>query len=445
MRKGFSGFLSITLILLFACGAEEEGVSDINALAITIDGSAVSDGINEVTLNPQIAINFDVAIVRENIEAQISIQTDGVTPGFNLQLTNADSRAVITLELEPDTEYVFQLSAAAIGVKQEVLSEAITIEMKTSTTLIAACTTASEDCLGTISFNQGEYALSYYANYGLGTDVELTQITNALILVHGANRNNDEYFTWMNASYSELSASVNTLLIAPQFKAQSETSESNELYWSSNNWREGNDTQNAFKISSFSVIDSLVKQITTKAPNVEKIVITGHSSGGLFTHAYAVANRVASQLDYVQMEYIVANSQYFYYPNAERVNEATNQFFIPSDCNGYDAWPLGFANTPTYLSDIEKAQADNNLKERNITYLLGNGNQSDPSLNTTACSATLLGSTRYQRGENIFFTVEQKFSENNSSRVIVEGIGHNGEAIYKSTEFKDLLSDLFNL
>jgi ABC-type sugar transport system substrate-binding protein len=76
--------------------------------------------------------------------------------------------------------------------------------------------------------------------------------------------------------------------------------------------------------------------------------------------------------------------------------------------------------------------------------LLGNGNQSDPSLNTSDCGAVLLGSTRYQRGENMFYFINQKFPDNNSKQVIVEGIGHNGQAMYQSTEFRDLLNDLLD-
>jgi hypothetical protein len=44
----------------------------------------------------------------------------------------------------------------------------------------------------------------------------------------------------------------------------------------------------------------------------------------------------------------------------------------------------------------------------------------------------------------MFYFINQKFPDNNSKQVIVEGIGHNGQAMYQSTEFRDLLNDLLD-
>ena len=431
------------LLACFSCSDDDNSVSQLNVLSITADGSSIADGQNEVGLNPNITITFDAAIATEKFENSFNISPSASSSSFSYG--NANTRVTINLELEPSETFNISIEESALGARGEVLSEPINFEVKTNANTIAACTSASSDCLGQLIFEDaGEnYSLDYYANYPISEEVNLDQIEKAIILVHGANRNNDEYFQWMINSLNEVGAMQNTLLISPKFKDDSEAAQ-NELYWNSNNWREGTDAQSGLRISSFEVVDSLIARVARKANNLSKVLITGHSSGGLFTHGYATANKIENQLTSTSFDYIVANSQYFYYPGSERVNENSNELYEPTDCGSYDFWPFGFNSIPNYLANTTEATLNDQLTNRSVYYLLGNGNQSDPSLNTSDCGAVLLGSTRYQRGENMFYFINQKFPDNNSKRVIVEGIGHNGQAIYQSTEFRDLLSDLLD-
>jgi hypothetical protein len=232
-------------------------------------------------------------------------------------------------------------------------------------------------------------------------------------------------------------------LIAPFFKTAVEAS-ADDFYWSSTGWREGQQTVNAEKASSFEVIDQIIAQLANKDhfPVLEKVIITGHSSGALFTHLFAAANRSEATYPDLQFEYVVANSQYFYYPDGQRVNEATDQLYTPTGCTGYDLWPLGYAVLPPYVALTNEASFNDQFINRSITYLLGNGTGSDSSLNTTDCNATLLGSTRYDRGENMFRYMELAYPANNHNRVIVDGIGHDGQGMYSSETFKVLLNQL---
>ena len=96
------------------------------------------------------------------------------------------------------------------------------------------------------------------------------------------------------------------------------------------------------------------------------------------------------------------------------------------------------------MNSLSKETFNNRFINRSITYLLGNGTGTDSSLVTTQCASNLLGSSRYQRGENIFKYMGLKHSGHNHKKVVVPNVTHDGEKIYKSSEFKNLLTTLFN-
>ncbi|MFA0965013.1 Ig-like domain-containing protein [Roseivirga sp. BDSF3-8] len=434
-----------SITLLSGCDNDDDNLLPTNLINTTIDGTAVTDGPNSVSVNPQITLTFDAVLRPEAFENALQITGGATQPTYTVTYANANSQAVISPELQPNTTYTLTVNAATIGENGQALSQPYTLQLTTTGATLSACTSASNDCLRQMQFTDGSntYTLDYFSTFDLTAEADFDQVTSAIILVHGAARNNDEYFTWMNSTLAGLNLSSNTLLIAPQFKDQSETSAASELYWNSNNWRDGDPSGNDFKISSFAVVDSLISQLTERATNLEHLIITGHSSGGLFTHVYAAANQSEDQLPAtVSVDYIVANSQYFYYPTDERIDEATDQLYTPAGCTGYNFWPLGYNVVPPYVSTIPKATLDDQFINRSVTYLLGNGNQSDPTLNTTDCSATLLGSTRYLRGENIYEYLQQKYPGNGHTRVIINGIGHNGQAMYQSEEFEVLLGEV---
>jgi hypothetical protein len=147
----------------------------------------------------------------------------------------------------------------------------------------------------------------------------------------------------------------------------------------------------------------------------------------------------------MDFEYVPANSQFFYYPTAQRINESTNQLYTPGGCPAYMVWPLGFNAIPPYLAGINANTFNTQFASRKVSYLLGNGNQPDPTLNTTNCENILQGSTRFKRGENMFRYMELAFQgTHNHKKFIVNGIGHDGQGMYQSQEFKDLLQELIN-
>lgn len=265
-----------------------------------------------------------------------------------------------------------------------------------------------------------------------------------MIVVHGQERNTDDYFSYLTSTLATNGLAENTVLIAPWFKAPADAA-TNELYWANSDWREGQPSNNQLRLSSFAVIDSLVKQLSNKAcfPALPKFIVTGHSSGGLSTHLYGESNSAEALHPALSFRYVVTNSQYFYYPNEYRYNEQTTELYQPSGCIDFNYWPLGYQSPPSYLYGVTAEAYNQQFVSMNIIYLLGNETSPDGSLNTSDCSAVLLGSSRYQRGENVYrFMNEFYAGQHAHTKVLVNGIGHNGEGMYKSPEFQLLIKQL---
>lgn len=446
--KSFILYLVLSL-LLTSCGDDEPAVTSIDLIGGTINGSSVFEGSNQnVETDVVLTLTFSGALNTEAFEQGLEIFTDDGGVNFTTQYQNSGSRAVISMSLDTETTYQVLLSGA-IGTNGEVLSQPIDFSFRTSNggllTETDPCTTTSTACLQTLTLqkegNTGN--LDFYANYPIYTEnARWDKLKYAIIVVHGFNRNADDYFAWVGSAIRSAGLEENTVLLSPKFKVESEAS-GDDLFWSSTGWREARDSQSDAAISSFEVIDSLVSQLSTESlfPVMEKIIVTGHSSGGLFTHVYAASNRV-DQDSNIDFDYVIANSQYFYYPDGQRVDENTGQLTTPSSCTGYTIWPLGYNSVPSYVGATQESALNNQYINRSIYYFLGNGSGSDPSFNDSDCNATLLGSTRFNRGENVFEYLNQKFPSNNHAKRVVEGVGHDGQAMYASNEFQQLLLEL---
>ncbi len=449
MNKSIQFLAVLLTFLLIGCSEDEEitSTANIRLISATINGANIQDNLTDISTTASVVLTFDAAIAPTLFENALSITGGNRTISPQIAYQNASSRAVISLNLDFNTTYSFRLNSVPIGTENQQLTTDFTFQFTTlESNLItkqAPCGSASTDCTEALHLADDK-RFELYSNYPIYQEnASWEELTSAVIVIHGANRNSDDYFNWMTTSLENLSLDDKTVLIAPSFRIQSEATTS-EIYWSNNNWREGQNAQNSSSISSFAIIDSLLNRLSNKTyfPVLEQIIITGHSSGGLFTHVYAAANRAETQNSDINFRYIVANSQYFYYPTSERINPTTGQLYTPTSCPVYNQWPLGFSNAPSYLSNTMQEEINAQFKDRAIAYLLGNGNDSDPSLNTTDCDAALLGASRFERGENMFDFMNLTYADSHQhTKHIVDGIGHDGQRMYQSEEFITLLSD----
>ncbi len=450
--------LVFLLVILFTTGCnDDEELAPIDIVSSSINGYAFNADLNNISIDLLIPIDLLVEVTmskvlsKESLEKAISLSSSDGAIDFELSLVNANSKIIIEADLEYLTDYTLTISQAVIGQNGESLTNDLTVNFTTMENDIihsmAPCTNTI-NCMQPVTLSQnGSEALFWvYANYPIeGVNARWDDLTQAVIVVHGQNRDADNYYQYLTASLQGMNLSANTLLIAPWFKNEADA-DAEDLYWSTSAWREGGTSSGALTLSSYAVVDSLIAALANSAlfPTMQRVIVTGHSSGGMFTHTYAAANNIDHEGMKPSLDYVVANSQYFYYPSDMRLDEATGTFVTPIDCPGYNSWPFGFTNHPAYINLSDHDAYNNRLAGRAITYLLGNDTSNDTPLNTTNCHATLLGSTRYQRGENMFAFMNEFFPGNRHERVIVESIGHNGQLMYASDAFESLLIELIN-
>lgn len=450
MKINFSVWFFGVLLLLGGCSDGEETTGEVKVLSVNSNGASIKDGATNIPVEFNLEIVFDTNLDTDAVDQYLNFTHSDQIMEYELSFSNASSKAVVSADLDYNTSYEFVLATGPIGLAGEVLQSPVSISFTTAEDDVIRSMTPCANtgsCLNTTTFTttDGVGSFSFYSNYPIyESNASWENLTQAIIVVHGLERNADDYYSYLNNSLEQESLEDNTILIAPFFKNSSEA-ENDDLYWSGSAWREGKNAISDVKLSSFAVLDSLITQLSNSDlfPVLEEVLVTGHSSGGLFTQVYAIANRAEIEHSNLSFIYMPSNSQYYYYSNEFRYDEDTQAYFEPNDCSLYDYWPLGYKDLPPYLNGITKVTFDGQLANRAITYLLGNGTGSDGSLNTTDCKATLLGSTRFKRGENVFAHAQHYLSPAHYTKGIVQGVGHDGQGMYQSPEFKTILSELF--
>ncbi|MFK7908631.1 MAG: hypothetical protein AB8B69_26105, partial [Chitinophagales bacterium] len=301
----------------------------------------------------------------------------------------------------------------------------------------------------TLDGGSADLTMEMYASYDiLREDAIWGAIKGAIIVVHGNERNANEYFNWMANAVLAMNKQDEVVFIAPHFKTSDDVGNNSDLvFWSSNGWKRGFESGNitSNKIASYEVVDSLIQLLADKShfPFMENIIVTGHSAGAQFTGLYAAANPVEDTLDGIEVNYVVANSQYFFYPGAERFDAGSNQFVIPQGCNNYTNWPYGTDAPTTYLSQFTEADIRNRYVNRKVTYLAGSLDISTGGLlNTSDCAAVLLGENRFVRSENMLKYLDAFHSGHPHSRKVVNNVAHNASQMYNSTVGVGVLRDI---
>ena len=442
------------LALIFSCskdsGSDVE-VESINLISVYDNsGAIINDGDENISTNLVLRLIFSKVISINSIENTFNINPSVSENNISFDYKSSNTVVEITLNLEYNTSYNISLQGN-IGNNGEQLSQPFNLNFKTQvddTIYYRPPCTSIADCKRSVMISkesvQGNF--DFYSNYDIYEDkAKWENLKKAVIVIHGGSFNADDYFGHLTSTFLDLGLSNSTVLISPHFKSEAENSD--DLYWRPYIYRDGKLSGSQLKISSFEVLDIIIDRLSNKEffPVLDEIIVTGTSSGGRMTHTYAAANRSESKYSSINFEYIVSNSQYFYYPNSERINEQTNNLYSPSGCSGMNNWPFGYQNVPEYINVLDKESFDNIFINRSVTYLNGNGNYENGDINTDNCEYVLLGSTRFKRGENMFRYMNLKYNDNhNHKRVIVDGVSHNGRRMYQSSEFKSLLTQLFN-
>ncbi len=319
-----------------------------------------------------------------------------------------------------------------------------------------ACTTATPQCTEWISVGGGAGRSLVYRSHPI--DVRNEAITRVLVMVHGAGRNADGYFSSAMAAAFLAGALENTLVISPRMASNDgegcrDTLAPNEISWHCNTWRSGGPALSHPAVTSFDFMDEILRKAARKEifPNVRVIVVTGHSAGGQVTNRYQMTNQVHDKLG-VPVRYIVSNPSSYAWPSDERPTAAAWSLtanppgYIPEvrldapaftsfgtgrGCTNYNQWSFGLLNRSGYSATQSDEQIRRQLVARPTTYLLGELDILPLAGFDGSCSAMAQGPTRLARGQAFAKYVNETLGGKHTV-VVVPLCGHNARCVYTS-------------
>ena len=300
------------------------------------------------------------------------------------------------------------------------------------------CLTATSACTEWVKLRNGPSRSLIYRTYALEEKNE--GITRALIVVHGAGRDADNYFRSGLAAAFLAGALEDTIVISPRFASNSgsgcrDSLAQNEVNWPCNgdSWRSGGTAMNDEKLGSFDFADELLRKLARKEvfPNLKAIVVSGHSAGGQFVTRYEMANQVHDKLG-IPVTYVVANPSSYAYLDSERPNLETMEllpFGDAGNCTTYDNWPYGLRRRTGYTAKISDDQLKQQLVARPVVYLLGELDTLPLAGFDSSCPAMAQGTSRLTRGQAFASYVNKKYNAQHKVSV-VPLCGHNARCIF---------------
>ena len=294
--------------------------------------------------------------------------------------------------------------------------------------------------------------IGYYATQSLALKSDC--VKRAVIVVHGANRNADDYFRYMSDAVSIAGKTLETFVIAPHFKTEEDTLGEGEVFWTSQGWRKGNLDQIGKNLSAYDFINQIMNELESKFPNLNDLVLTGHSAGGQLTQRFTA---VGSKARKIKVRYIPSNlSSYMYFDEIRPTPNGMKYPWVRGD-NGdlhlskefeltdsscertYNDYKYGLEqrntvglNNPTDIIKVKYLVSD-------TTYFLG---EADTEINDwvdTSCEAMLQGSNRYERGLGFYQYIKQRYPHAEHKLVVVPGVAHSAKEMYQSKQGINLL------
>lgn len=323
----------------------------------------------------------------------------------------------------------------------------------------APCTTATPSCTEWVTPGTAPIRVLVYRSFPL--DVKNADITRAVILVHGAGRDADNYFQHILAATFLAGALDNTVVISPRFASTNngcaDKVAEREATWECGGparWTSGGDAVGTPGVTSFDAMDAILTRLAAKDafPNLRSIVLAGHSAGGQFVSRYVMTNQVHDKLG-VPLTYIVANPSSYAYLDATRPSATTigrhvsalGPGYVPAppakpqpafvafgdadNCTTYDNWPYGLQKRVGHAARLSDEQMKKQLASRPVVYLLG-GLDILPLFGFDgSCPAMAQGPTRMARGLAYAEHVKERAGASHEVRE-VPSCGHNARCMF---------------
>ena len=274
---------------------------------------------------------------------------------------------------------------------------------------------------------------SYYGSHSLEQKNE--EIEEAIIVVHGSERNADTYYKSIEAMAKRFGKSQSTVIISTHYKLPTDKLLPLELTWKDEGWLRGDPSLANSTVSSFEIMDNFLYLLgdVKKFPKLKRITVTGHSAGGQLTQRFALSSLADKFLSYIDFRYIVLNPGSYVYLTPNRpipVPEGT--------CPGYNRYKYGLMNPNKYVSQLTTENLISNYINRKVIYLIGESDTRADDIDQD-CPAVAQGHTRFERAFNFKMQLDQEFPEHKHQILSVPNVGHTQWGMYTSEIGSNLL------
>ena len=300
--------------------------------------------------------------------------------------------------------------------------------------------------------------------------------SQAFIMVHGTDRNADQYLCWaLQAAAAAGRSAEDTVIVAPFFADADDKVSDGIIYWDQNlGWKEGDESSAKLRrrLSSFAAMDALVATLSDAAlyPMMQRILIAGHSAGGQFVSRYAMFGSL--QPPRPVLAFVPANPSSQPYLDPSRpanlppagsclprsycdnttIPDFAFEFRVPppasvANCSDYDSWLYGLRALNPYTRNVSAAVAAQLLLQRMkaglVRVLLGAADVCNEKFCPTCdshdidsgCQASLMGNCRLQRGWAYYRHLQRFYGDAQlPPPVTVPAVGHDACSMFTSPQ-----------
>ncbi len=305
-------------------------------------------------------------------------------------------------------------------------------------------------------------SLPYCANRPI--DRADPNVRRVVFSLHGVGTNAGDYYRNMMAAAEKVPGALEeTLVIGPKLMTRAFANDHDlsptDVFWNTSSdrfWGGESGTSErhprTVTISAFEIYDRMLAEIADpeRFPNLEIIVLAGHSGGGQFMNRYAMASPFEDEVARprgIHVRYVVAQPSTHTYLTGERVDagDRTRQRFRtpPAEevegCNAWDVYGSGLQgleNWP-YMARVGAERMRERYRERDVVYFHGM-DDSDPEDSQLArgCAAMLQGAHRLERGITYHNYIHHLYGTGNHNHRIAftARVGHDHARMWASDE-----------
>ena len=307
----------------------------------------------------------------------------------------------------------------------------------------------------------------YFSDNGDIEHPDRPGVQMAVVVVHGAARNADEYFCSMleAARLQSQFPRDSVAVYAPWFTEPQDSPPEGVVYWNGADpdgvWRRGEEseptaTPSGETVSSYSVLDRMLAALndTHTYPKLRQVTLVGHSSGGQTVHRYALTQRARHLGRGLArtFRYVVSNPSSYCYLDARRW--IGGSLVVPAqarieNCSKYNEWEWGLdGGFPLYVADGPDIDTHvKNYQHQRVVYLIGQNDTCNEALEPgchshgleVTCMDMLEGRFRLERAQLYFKFLREFYNLPIHNFTLVPNVGHDHTLIFQSKQGLDTI------